>query len=126
MFCRHLYLDKDTSKEFNSLRRKFRDKKYPSGIYVIALSKHCSRVEYYDSKMLKYKFYEETGYDPFIIGLAKGAESAMNMVEGIINEVYKAKGNVDVTAYLKEKVEMLSLKKDAKYKITVINQESEK
>ena len=125
MFCRQLYMDNDTSKDFKSLRHKFRDKKYPAGIYVIALSKHCSRVECYDSKLLKYKFYNEEGNEPFIIGLAKGKESALHIMQGIVEDVYKETGTVDVTSYLKERSAALARRWNSRYNITVINQESE-
>ena len=126
MFCRQLYLDSHTSKDFDNLRRKFRNHIFPSGIYVIVLSKISGRVEYFDCRTFKQKYYKETDNYPLIIGLAKGAESAQNIVIKIIEETYAAKQNADVKAYLKERSGDISNDKDCKYDITVIVREGEK
>lgn len=125
MFCRHLYLDEALADDFNSIRRKFRSEKYPSGTFVITLSKTSGRVEYFDCKAFKQKYYKETGNYPLIIGLAKNAENAQNIVIKIIEEAYANKGNADVRAYLKEKIETVKYAPIKKYDITVIKQESE-
>ena len=126
MFCRQLYLDSHTSKDFDNLRRKFRNHIFPSGIYVIVLSKISGRVEYFDCRTFKQKYYKETDNFPLIIGLAKGAESAQNIVIKIIEETYAAKQNADVKAYLKERNGDISNDKNCKYDITVIVREGEK
>lgn len=126
MFCRQLYLDSHTSKDFDNLRRKFRNHIFPSGIYVIVLSKISGRVEYFDCRTFKQKYYKETDNYPLIIGLAKGAENAQNIVIKIIEETYAAKQNADVKAYLKERSGDISNDKNCKYDITVIVREGEK
>ncbi|MBQ3035546.1 MAG: hypothetical protein IJD31_01320, partial [Lachnospiraceae bacterium] len=92
MFCRQLYLDEHTSENFNSIRRKFRAEKFPSGIYVITLSKISGRVEYFDCKAFKQKYYKETENYPLIIGLAKNADNAKSIVIHIIEETYANTG----------------------------------
>lgn len=126
MFCRQLYLDEELSKNFNSIRRKFRNGKYPSGTFVITLSKTSGRVEYFDCKAFKQKYYTETGNYPLIIGLAKNAQNAQYMVVKIIEETYAKKGNADVKAYLREKIDAIAEAQYKKYDITVIKQEGEK
>ncbi len=125
MFCRQLYLDEVTSKNFNSIRRKFRNEKYPSGTYAITLSKTSGRVEYFDCKAFKQKYYKETGNYPMIIGLAKNADSAQNIVVEIIREAYEQTGNADVKAYLKEKADVLQKSYFKKYDIKVIEMKGE-
>lgn len=125
MFCRQLYLDEVTSKKFNSIRRKFRNEKYPSGTYAITLSKTSGRVEYFDCKAFKQKYYKETGNYPMIIGLAKNADSAQNIVVEIIQEAYEQTGNADVKAYLKEKADVLQKSYFKKYDIKVIEMKGE-
>ena len=125
MFCRQLYLDEVTSKNFNSIRRKFRNEKYPSGTYAITLSKTSGRVEYFDCKAFKPKYYKETGNYPMIIGLAKNADSAQNIVVEIIREAYEQTGNADVKAYLKEKADVLQKSYFKKYDIKVIEMKGE-
>lgn len=126
MFCRQLYMDEVTSKNFNNIRRKFRNEKYPSGIYVITLSKNSGRVEYFDCKVFKQKYYKETGNYPLIIGLAKNADSAQNIVIEIIQEAYEQTGNADVKTYLKEKADVLQKSYFKKYDIKVIEMKGEK
>ncbi len=125
MFCRHLYVDEQISKNFKSICNKFHKNNYPSGIYVIVLSKTSGRVEYFDCKEFKQKYYKETGNYPLIIGLAKNAASAMYIVQKLIEETYAVTGTADVKMYLKEKTEEIKAKKNSVYKITVIEQEGE-
>lgn len=125
MFCRQLYLDEETSKNFNSIRRKFRNEKYPSGTYVITLSKTSGRVEYFDCKAFKQKYYKETGNYPMIIGLAKNADSAQNIVIELIHEAVEQTGNADVKTYLKEKADALQKSYFKRYDIKVIEMKGE-
>ncbi len=120
MFCRQLYLDEHTSENFNSIRRKFRAEKYPSGIYVITLSKNSGRVEYFDCKAFKQKYYKETENYPLIIGLAKNADNAKSIVIHIIEETYANTGGADVKSYLKDKMEHYKKAYFKRYDITVV------
>ncbi len=125
MFCRQLYLDEVTSKNFNSIRRKFHNGKYPSGTYVITLSKTSGRVEYFDCKAFKQKYYKETGNYPMIIGLAKNADSAQNIVVELIHETVEQTGNADVKVYLKKKADALQKSYFKRYDIKVIEMKGE-
>lgn len=125
MFSRQLYLDEYTSKNFNSLRKKIRNHNFPSGTYVIVLSKNSGRVEYFDCKAFKQKYYNETENYPLIIGMAKNAECAKNIVIQIIEECVKITGNADVQSYLKEKTDKLQKSYFKRYDITVMEQKGE-
>lgn len=125
MFCRQLYLDEQTSKDYKTILSKFHKQNYPSGIYVLTLSKTSGRVEYFDCKEFKQKYYKETGNYPLVIGLAKNADSALNMVQKLIEETYVATGSADVKSYLKEKTEEIKEQRNGVYKITVIEQEGD-
>lgn len=126
MFCRHLYMDEYVSEHFQTIRAKCREQKYPSGIFAIVLSKNSGRVEYFDMKELKQKYYKETGNLPFIIGMAKGADSAMNLVGCLLNETYASRGDVNVLAYLKEKSLLVQTDAESPCKITVYSEKGEK
>ncbi|MBE5885568.1 MAG: hypothetical protein E7284_04090 [Lachnospiraceae bacterium] len=125
MFSRQLYLDEYTSKHFNSLRKKFRNHNFPSGTYVIVLSKNSGRVEYFDCKSFKQKYYKETEDYPLIIGMAQNADSAKNIVVQIIEECVDKTGNADVKIYLKEKTDKLQKSYFKRYDITVMEQKGE-
>ena len=125
MFSRQLYLDEYTSKHFNSLRKKFRNHNFPSGTYVIVLSKNSGRVEYIDCKSFKQKYYKETEDYPLIIGMAQNADSAKNIVVQIIEECVDKTGNADVKIYLKEKTDKLQKSYFKRYDITVMEQKGE-
>lgn len=125
MFSRQLYLDEYTSKHFNSLRKKFRNHNFPSGTYVIVLSKNSGRVEYFDCKSFKQKYYKETEDYPLIIGMAQNADSAKNIVVQIIEECVDKTGNADVKIYLKEKTDKLQKGYFKRYDITVMEQKGE-
>lgn len=126
MFSRQLYVDEYASKNFRSISRKIRNGEYPSGTFVIVLSKTGGRVEYYDCKALKQKYYKETGNYPLIIGLAQNMESARNIVIAIIEETVAKTGNADVKSYLKTKMENYQKSYFNRYDIKVIKQEGEK
>ncbi len=125
MFSRQLYLDEYTSKNFNSLRKKIRNHNFPSGTYVIVLSKNSGRVEYFDCKAFKQKYYKETEDYPLIIGMAQNADSAKNIVVQIIEECVDKTGNADVKTYLKEKTDKLQKSYFKRYDITVMEQKGE-
>lgn len=125
MFSRQLYLDEYTSKHFNSFRKKFRNHNFPSGTYVIVLSKNSGRVEYFDCKSFKQKYYKETEDYPLIIGMAQNADSAKNIVVQIIEECVDKTGNADVKIYLKEKTDKLQKSYFKRYDITVMEQKGE-
>jgi len=125
MFCRQLYLDEHTSENFNSIRRKFRAEKYPSGIYVITLSKISGRVEYFDCKAFKQKYYKETGNYPLIIGLAKNKDSAEHIVVKMIEEIVEKTGNADIKAYFKNRTEALQKAYFKRYEFIIVEQEGE-
>lgn len=125
MFSRQLYLDEYTSKHFNSLRKKFRNHNFPSGTYVIVLSKNSGRVEYFDCKSFKQMYYKETEDYPLIIGMAQNADSAKNIVVQIIEECVDKTGNADVKIYLKEKTDKLQKSYFKRYDITVMEQKGE-
>ena len=125
MFSRQLYLDEQTSKDFHDLRRKFKSEKYPSGIYVIVLSKTSGRVEYFDCKAFKQKYYKETGNYPLIIGLAKNKDSAENIAIKLIEETVEKTGNADVRTYLKNRTESLKKAYFKRYEFIIIEQAGE-
>ena len=125
MFCRQLYMDEETSKEFKTIRRKFKSEKYPSGIYVIVLSKNSGRVEYFDCKTFKQKYYKETGNYPLIIGLAKNKDSAEHIVVKMIEEIVEKTGNADIKAYFKNRTETLQKAYFKRYEFIIVEQEGE-
>jgi len=125
MFCRQLYMDEETSKEFKTIRRKFKSEKYPSGIYVIVLSKNSGRVEYFDCKAFKQKYYKETGNYPLIIGLAKNKDSAEHIVVKMIEEIVEKTGNADIKAYFKNRTEALQKAYFKRYEFIIVEQEGE-
>ncbi len=126
MFCRQLYLDEHTSKDFKNIRRKFREGKYPSGTFVIVLSKTSGRVEYFDCKAFKQKYYQETGNYPLIIGLAKNKDSAENIVIKIIEETVEKTGNADVKDYFRSRTEAMKKAYFKRYDFIIVEQEGEK
>lgn len=125
MFCRQLYMDEHTSKNFQSIRRKFRAGQYPSGTFVIILSKTSGRVEYFDCKAFKQKYYKETGNYPLIVGLAKNKESAEKIIIKMIEETVEKTGNADVKAYLKSRSDAMQKAYFKRHEFIIVEQEGE-
>ena len=121
MFCRELYMDEYCAKHFHSIKKKMKNRTVQPGIYVIVLSKENGRLEYMHNAFLCQKYYEAN--PPFVLGLAHSKDVMLEMIQEIVEEVYTVRGDYDIRAYFKEKMEKISYKKLKMYRFTIVSKE---
>lgn len=73
--------------------------KTPSGVYLLALPENQRNLlEFYSAKELKNPYLRE--HPPMIVGIAFGKDEALFLTERIVSDVYRARGDVDVRAWI--------------------------
>lgn len=121
MFCRELYMDEYCVKHFRSIKKKLKNRTVQPGIYVIVLSKESGRVEYMHNAFLCQKYYKDNS--PFVLGLAHSQDVILEMIQTMLEETFDARGDYDIRAYFREKMEKISYKKLKMYRFTIIGNE---
>lgn len=85
-----------------SLRSKINSGKAVPGIYLVTLSDHTDDIlEIVPAVVLVQKAAYEIC--PLIIGIAKGKEEAIALVQSIVEEVYQETGDFQVEEYIKNR-----------------------
>jgi len=101
-YYRHLYLSDGLEKKKNKIIRKLRDNKLQYDVYLVTLPEtEQNQLEIYNSALFKQLDYPIR--DLFVVGLAKGYESALELVEEITRTVYNETKGADIRSYILEK-----------------------
>lgn len=101
-YYRHLYLSDGLEKKKNKIIRKLRDNKLQYDVYLVTLPEtEQNQLEIYNSALFKQPDYPIR--DLFVVGLAKGYESALELVEEITRTVYNETKGADIRSYILEK-----------------------
>jgi hypothetical protein len=101
-FCKKLYLGEGTRKHRWKYIWKLKHHAGLLDIYVITLSDNPGELlEIYHNAFLMQEFYKQN--PPFVVGIAKGKDEAMELVSEIIRDGYLKTGNYDIKTYLLEK-----------------------
>lgn len=100
-YYKHLYLA-DGIKKKEKIIRKLEEKKLQINIHVITLARNeKNQLEIYNSMVF---LQPDFPYDDFlVVGLAKGYEDAVEMVEEIAQEVYNKTKGADIRSYILER-----------------------
>lgn len=101
-FYRYLFVSEtmDTKKE--KILQKLQNHEYPIGIYLLVLpDKGPDQLEFFSSAMLRQRCIKED--DLFVVGLARGYDDAVELVEQIVKQVYKETGGTDIPSYIEKK-----------------------
>ena len=89
-------------KKKNKIIRKLRDNKLQYDVYLVTLPEtEQNQLEIYNSALFKQPDYPIR--DLFVVGLAKGYESALELVEEITRTVYNETKGADIRSYILEK-----------------------
>lgn len=101
-YYRHLYLSDGLEKKKNKIIRKLRDNKLQYDVYLVTLPEtEQNQLEIYNSALFKQPDYPIR--ELFVVGLAKGYESALELVEEITRTVYNETKGADIRSYILEK-----------------------
>ena len=100
-YYKHLYLAEGLKKK-EKIIRKLEEKKLQINIHVIKLARNeNNQLEIYNSMVF---LQPDFPYDDFlVVGLAKGYEDAVEIVEEIAQEVYNKTKGADIRSYILER-----------------------
>ena len=100
-YYKHLYLAEGLKKK-EKIIRKLEEKKLQINIHVITLARNeKNQLEIYNSMVF---LQPDFPYDDFlVVGLAKGYEDAVEIVEEIAQEVYNKTKGADIRSFILER-----------------------
>ena len=95
-----LYLgDGITEKKLDRIKKKLGKKPLLSGVFLIAVSVNPSdQLDIFDARQLIQSYYEKN--PPYVIGITKSREEAMELVEQIVQECLRERGDCALKEYL--------------------------
>lgn len=104
-FYKYLYWDENIpEKKKNRIKWRLKVSKQDTPCYVLTLSEGNDQLEIYNSLVLLQSYYRKN--PKFIIGIAAGYESAVNMVQQMAEDCYRKNGDADLKRYLAERTEV--------------------
>lgn len=100
-YC-HLYMNENLKKKEAKIKKKLSANNLQPSIYVIAFSQSPqNQLDFFSSLLLKQHIYENTPL--FLVGLADGYDSALELIRQITEEVFAATQSVDIRHYILQK-----------------------
>lgn len=95
-----LYLGESINGEkLDKIKKKLENKPLVSGVFLVALSRNPSdQLEIYNAKQLVQKYYAK--YPPYVVGIAGNYDEAVRMVEQMVRECMKKRGDCALKEYL--------------------------
>ena len=104
-WLKNLYVGDRADRSRYRLMRQIRRQKPTFEIYVLTLPSHPgNQLDILNANQLRYSYYREKE-DLVIVGLARGKADALNLTARMVDECYHRRGNADLSAYLREKLE---------------------
>lgn len=101
-YYRHLYLSDGLEKKKDKIVRKLQKNKLQYDLYLVTLPEtEQNQLEIYNSALFKQPDYPVK--ELFVIGLAKGYDTALELVEEITRTVYNETKGADIRSYILEK-----------------------
>lgn len=98
-YYKHLYLSEGLVKKRDKVIKKLEQKKFQLDIHLIVLSEDGrNQLEIYHSLLFCQPSYPERDY--FVVGIAKGFDEAVELVEEITREVYNETRGADIRSYI--------------------------
>jgi hypothetical protein len=93
-----LYVGNKMKKKKESVISSINNSEVTFGVYCIAFASHQDNLfDIIDANELLFPFYKKSEVQ--IVGLARGREEAVDLVQKMLMEVYHKTGNFDVRAY---------------------------
>lgn len=96
-YYRYLYVDEQI-KNVNKIKLKLNCHKGVVGYFVLYYSSQTRCIEIMNASYLKFNYYRK--HPVIIIGIAKGYESAVDILLKIVNESLKITGKADLIHFL--------------------------
>ncbi len=95
-----LYLGKSINeKKLDKIKKKLENKPLFSGVFLISISHNVSdQLEIYEAKQLAWGYYQKN--PPCIVGIADNQIEAVELVEKIVEDCLKVRGDCKLKEYL--------------------------
>lgn len=98
-YYKYLYLSHGLEKKKNQVINKLEKKRFQGDLYIIVLpEKGDTNLEIYHSLQFLQPGYPERDF--FVVGISKGYEEALELVEQITQEVYNKTKDADIRSYI--------------------------
>ncbi len=99
-YHRNLYLGESINgQKLDKLKRKLENKPLLSGVFLITVSRNpFDQLEIFDARQLVQKYYENN--PPFVVGIAGSYEEALKMLEALVQECLRERGDCALKEYL--------------------------
>lgn len=96
----NLYFDEENAKKKARLLRRLEKGKPEPNVYVLALpdSRDRNILDIFNSLELMQPHYK--GRKKYIVGIARSKQAAVELAADIVGEMYSARGDFDLRAYL--------------------------
>ncbi|MGC4019746.1 MAG: hypothetical protein QM793_11335 [Muricomes sp.] len=99
IFYCDLYISENLESKKEKILKKLETNSLQPFVYVITLAQgKQNHLEFYSSLLLKQHIYEETPL--FVVGIAKGYDDALYLIEHIVNDIYKKTEDTDIRSYI--------------------------
>lgn len=94
-----LYMSEELKQKKEQVIQKLRDNSLQPSVYVITLSQgEQNHLEFYSSILYKQHIYENTPV--FTVGIAKGYDDALYMIEEIVEDIYQKTNDTNIREYI--------------------------
>lgn len=95
-----LYLSEGIAvKKLDKIKKKLEKKPLLSGVFLITVSANPSdQLEIFDARQLVQSYYEKN--PPYVIGIAGNREEAVSLVEQIVQDCLRERGDCALKEYL--------------------------
>ncbi len=101
-YYKHLYMRDSLAKKKEKILSKLSAGKLQAGIFLIVLPEgEKNQLEILNSNLLLQKYYPKKDY--FLVGIAKGFDEALEILEEIVQEVYNETEGADIRSYILNK-----------------------
>lgn len=101
-YYKYLYVGESLEKKKEKILSKLAERKLQIGVHLIILSEtEKNNLEILNSNLLLQKNYPAKEY--FVVGIAKGFDEALEIVEEIVREVYNETKGADIRSYILNK-----------------------
>ena len=101
MYHPKLYLGESIQmKKLDKIKKKLEKRPVLSGVFLISISRNASdQLEIYEARQLCQSYYQK--YPPYVVGIAGSREEALQLLERIVTECLRERGDCALKEYLR-------------------------
>jgi len=99
-FAQKIYLGESIdSKKLDKIKKKLKKAPLFAHVYLLALATNeTDQLEFFDARWLLFRHYD--GYVPYIVGIASDEGEALSLVQQIVDECIRERGDCSLREYL--------------------------